>query len=116
MSDINDAVNPSSDGIPSIPPPPSEMPSWLPPQAAPAATTGRSTSKAKLTAGLTALVLLAGGAGGVVASQLGSHDGPAAVAANSTTLGATARNISASSSVPQSYAAIAAKVLPVVVS
>ena len=99
---------------PTTPPPP--PPSWLP-QPAPAVPAQRSKGRARLTAGLTALVLVSGTAGGLAASAFGSSGNVAAApAAAATTLGANPQTVSAASSTALSYAAIAAKVLPVVVS
>jgi putative serine protease PepD len=96
-------------------PPPSGPPSWLP-QPAPAVPAQRSRARIKLTAGVAALVLVAGGAGGLAASSFSSSGAAAAAPAAATTLGANPQTVSAGSSSPESYAAIAAKVLPVVVS
>ncbi|MDX6230102.1 MAG: putative serine protease PepD [Frankiales bacterium] len=93
--------------------PPPAPPSWLPEQ--PVVPAQRTRGRMRLTAGLTALVLVSGGAGGLVAAGLGSN-GVAATPAAAATLGASAQTVSAGSSTPLSYAAIAAKVLPVVVS
>ncbi|MDX6203610.1 MAG: putative serine protease PepD [Frankiales bacterium] len=98
--------------FPTTPPP--APPSWLPPQ--PTVPAQRSRGRMKLTAGLTALVLVSGGAGGLVAAGLSSNGTAAAAPAAAATLGSTAQTISAGSSTPLSYAAIAAKVLPTVVS
>jgi putative serine protease PepD len=95
--------------------PPPAPPSWLPQQAA-AVPGQRSRGRMTLTAGLTALVLISGGAGGVVASAIGTSGSAAALPAAAATLGASTQNVSAASGTAQSYAAIAAKVLPVVVS
>jgi putative serine protease PepD len=133
MSDIrenagpgNESVNPAVEAgssveepqtaaaYPTTPPP--APPSWLP-QPEPVLPTQRSKGRVRLTAGLTALVLVSGTAGGVAASAFGSSGGAATPsAAAATTLGANPQPVSANSSTPLSYAAIAAKVLPVVVS
>ncbi len=102
----------TDDAYPTTPPP--APPSWLPQQ--PTVPAQRSRGRVRLAAGLTALVLVSGGTGGVVAASLGSNGSVAATPAAAATFGSTAQNISAASSTPLSYAAIAAKVLPVVVS
>ncbi|BEP11752.1 hypothetical protein acdb102_00630 [Acidothermaceae bacterium B102] len=103
---------------PTTPPPAAPpAPSWLP-QPEPVVPAQRSRGRMKVTAGLAALVLVSGGAGGLAASTFGSSSNAVALpaAAAATTLGANPQTISAASTTAQSYAAIAAKVLPVVVS
>jgi putative serine protease PepD len=94
--------------------PPPAPPSWLPEQ--PKVPAQRSRGRTKVAAGLTALVLISGGAGGLVAAGLGSNGAVAAAPVAGATLGSSTQTISNASSTPLSYAAIAAKVLPVVVS
>jgi len=110
--------------------PPPEPPSWLPPQgpdtiAGPSSGPGRrSRGKAAMAAGLVALVVVATAAGAVGGSAFGSNNSSnnsasATTAASApTTVGAASQPLSSggSNSTPKSYAAIAAAVLPVVVS
>jgi putative serine protease PepD len=105
--------------------PPPAPPSWLPQPAQaeaeqavvqPAVPVQRSAGRRRIAAGLTALVLVAGGTGGAVGATLGSDGGSASTPVAASTFGSSTQPVSASSSTPLSYAAIAAKVLPVVVS
>ncbi|BEP13212.1 hypothetical protein acdb102_15230 [Acidothermaceae bacterium B102] len=104
--------------------PPPAPPSWTPGPdtlVGPAPKRPRSRRGLLVFAGLVALVLVAGGAGAIGGSQFasnGSTSSPAAAptsGAAPTSIGAAAQGVSGSST-PKSYAAIAAAVLPVVVS
>jgi putative serine protease PepD len=110
---------------PSMPPP--QPPSWLPQGGSTDTIAGpgsgpkrRSAGKAGIAAGLAAVVVVAAGVGGGVGWGLSDNNKSSvaapASAAPTTTIGATQQTISAGSSTPKSYAAIAAAVLPVVVS
>jgi putative serine protease PepD len=113
----NDSTTPEHETLsayPTTPPPP--PPSWLP-QTTPVMPAQRSKGRARLAGGLAALVLVSGGAGGLAATAFnGSSSSAAPTAAAATTLGANPQTVSATSGTALSYAAIAAKVLPVVVS
>src|SRR5947209_4670878 len=77
---------------PALPPPP---PSWIP-QPLPEVPAQRSRGRMKLTAGLTALVLVSGGTGGLVASAVGGGSSAAASpVAAAAALKASAQTISA---------------------
>ena len=103
---------PAVSGYPTMLPPP--PPSWLP-QPQPVVPVQRSRGRTKIAAGLTALVLVSAGTGGAVAAGFGSNGTVAAIPVTASTFGST-QTVSNASSTPLSYAAIAAKVLPVVVS
>ena len=105
--------------------PPPEPPSWLPQ----ADTVGRPDGKPRrsrrsaIAAGVVALVVVAAGTGAAVGSQLDNNNNSSPAAASTTTagaapttIGAATQSTSSGSGVPKSYAAIAAAVLPVVVS
>ena len=116
---------------PSMPPP--VPPTWTPGLPADSITSPanpaqpRSRGRAGIAAGLVALVVVAAGVGGGVGYGLSDHNSSTAPAASSasaaaptpttsTAIGAGQQTISAGSSIPKSYADIAAAVLPVVVS
>jgi putative serine protease PepD len=116
---------------PTMPPP--APPSWLPPQgpdtiAGPGGGSGHRPRRGLgLVAGLAALVIVSAGVGGVAGwsvSDNNTNNSSAAAASSATptpaastgTIGAAPQTISSGSGTPKSYAAIAAAVLPVVVS
>jgi putative serine protease PepD len=106
--------------------PPPEPPSWLPPtdSSSPAQKPPGRSRRSAIAAGVVALVVVAAGTGAAVGSQLDNNNGSGGsatattttTAAAPTTIGTAAQPNSAGSGVPKSYAAIAAEVLPVVVS
>jgi putative serine protease PepD len=118
----------SSFGGPTMPPP--QPPSWRPdglgnagpdPVSPPASgPSRRSRGRGRIAAGLVGLTVLAGGVGGGVGWGLSDNNNDnnrTPVAAATSTLGAPPQPAAAGGSgTPQSYAAVAAAVLPVVVS
>ena len=106
-------------GYPTMPPP--SPPSWLPtdPDRTPKPRSSRGRGR-RLAAGVVGLVLAAGAVGGGVGYAMSDHssNGPATTSSSNptVTLGAPPQQVSAPSGTPKSYAAIAAAVLPVVVS
>ena len=107
--------------------PPPAPPSWTPQGGtdtliSPAPKRPRSRRRLGVAAGVVALVLVAGVAGAVAGNEAAGNGNSSSSASSApataapTSIGAAAQNLSSASGTPKSYAAIAAAVLPVVVS